>query len=415
MRHFLFEEKEYRIRAVFRRRRESADAMETLARLLRGKRSGGVRRGADLRQNCVAKMQYSSSIEAHRVQLEKYLAREGTDIDGSAAKLFGTDGGAYRANMVEKNFRIFLSPQNPEVDLKTLAGKFIKKLEKQTGYRLFWQGACHYNTAHPHAHLLINGRDHNGREVFIPRDIVKTFMREAARDLCTAQLGRRTQKDLDLDRERELSAPRLTRLDGRIEELCAGTDRVNTKGTLQEKERVLARLQALRALKLCVYENGGYRMKKDWQEDLKANGRYNAFLAARGELRYGGAPLKVYTGEQGEVSGRVTKIYKLDDDASDNHAVLLEGLDGRSWFVPLLKKPQLREGAAKTALAEGELVTLKTYAVQQGRLTPFFFRQSQGRARGMVKRNAYTGKLAEEIITGAGLKSWKEKNPNQGK
>ena len=190
MRHFLFEEKEYRINTRFRRKRNEQDSAQALARLLRNKSprhascgGRGVRK-TDARQKCVAKMQYSSSIDAHRLQLEHYLVREGTDRDGSRAKLYGTDLEAYKQNMVEKNFRIFLSPQSDRVDLTDLTKRFITKLELQTGYKLYWQAANHYNTSHPHAHLLINGVDKNGKEITFPKDIVKTFMRETARTIC---------------------------------------------------------------------------------------------------------------------------------------------------------------------------------------------------------------------------------------
>jgi hypothetical protein len=410
MRHFLFEEKEYRIRADFRRQRKSRDSALELARLLRrksaGRGSGGGgggygRRAAGARQKCVAKMQYSSSLAAHKVQLEKYLAREGTDIDGSAAKLFGTDTGEYRNTMTAKHFRVFLSPQSPNVDLKTLTERFVHKLELQTGYRFFWQGACHYNTAHPHAHLLLNGVDRNGKEINIPRDVVKTFMRETARDLCTAQLGMRTTGDLAIEREQELSARRFTALDNRILERCFGTFRLDLSGTVKEKDRMLARIETLCKLKLCSYENGAYRFKAGWENDLKANGRYNAFLNAREALRYSApSALKVYSGLMGEVTGKVTKVYRLDGDASDNHAVVLEGLDGRAYFVPLFKAPELREGGEKTALKEGELITLKTYESQKGRLTPLLFKEDGRRLIKMISRGAYAGKLAREIMTG---------------
>ena len=402
MRHFLFEDKEYRYRAYFKRR-AIRDPMAELARHLRGSRrsSGGGGRGTDTRQKCVAKMQYSGSIEAHRVQLEKYLAREGTDIDGDAASLFGTDGEEYQKHMVGRNFRIFLSPQSSEVNLRVLAEKFIEKVEKQTGYRLYWQGACHYNTAHPHAHVLINGVDRLGRKIDFPRDVVKTFFRETARDLCTRQLGHRTQADLDRERERELSAHRFTKLDDQIRGLSDYAGRVKTRGIVYEKDRILIRLETLRKLNLCTYEHGSYRLKPGWDEDLKTNSRYNAFLKARDELRYSDpSRLKVYSGESGEIAGKITKIYRLDGDASDNHAVVVESLDGAAWFVPLFKKPELRDGNNKSNLTEGELVTLKTYETQKGRLTPYIFKLDANRAKGSAKKNGYEGKLAEEITAG---------------
>ena len=60
----------------------------------------------------MVKAPYSNSMEAYRVQLEKYLVREGTDRNGERAALYGTDFDEYRSNMTEKNFRVFLSPQS---------------------------------------------------------------------------------------------------------------------------------------------------------------------------------------------------------------------------------------------------------------------------------------------------------------
>jgi hypothetical protein len=402
VRHFLFEEKNYQYRPNYKRKKDKRNAVEELSRLLRKGAKGhtpqtGGRK--DLRQKCIAKMQYSSSIEAHRVQLEKYLSREGTDIDGSAAELFGTDSEEYRKNMAGKNFRIFLSPESGKADARELAEKFIEKLEKQTGYSLYWQGACHYNTAHPHAHLLINGVDKYGREIQFPKDVVKTFMRETARDICTRQIGNRTQKDLDREKEQELASPRFTKLDERIEKLNAGNLRILLEGAVYDKERILARLETLRKLKLCTYENGGYALKDGWQEDLKTNGRYNAFLKARGELRYTDPSLMtIYTGEQGRITGKVTKIYRTDEDASDNHAVVLEALNGRAYFIPLLKKPELHEGGKKTLLKEGELVTITTYETQRGRLTPVLIRPRIKDIQKDIRKSKYTGTLASEII-----------------
>jgi hypothetical protein len=403
MRHFLFEEKEYRINPSFRRARREQDSAQALARFLKRKgtktagRSGGGK-AVDARQMCVVKAQYSNSIEAHRVQLEKYLVREGTDIDGGRAKLYGTDLDEYRQNMTAKNFRIFLSPQSDKVEPKELAQRFIKKLELQTGYKLYWQGANHYNTAHPHAHLLINGVDKNGKEVFLPRDVIKTFMRETARDICTSMIGSRTRQDMELEREQALGARRYTKLDERIKELCHGTFRVNLDGLAADRGRVLTRLENLRKMNLCEYKNGGYRLSANWREDLQANGRYNKFLESRRLLRYS-APsrLAVYQGAAGKVSGKVTKIFRLDGDASDNHAVLLEGLDGRAYFAPLLKKPEVFDREGKTALREGDFITLETKENQQGRLTPVMFKQDEKQIRYLIRKNNFNGELAKAV------------------
>jgi hypothetical protein len=405
VRHFLFEEKEYRINPKFRRRRNEPDSAQALARLLKlrssrhsGGYSGGIRK-ADLRQKCVVKMQYSNNLDAHRVQLEKYLVREGTERDGSRAKLYGTDIEEYRENMAERNFRIFLSPQSDKVDLSALTERFVKKLEASTGYKLYWQAANHYNTAHPHAHLLINGKDKNGKEVEFPRDVVRTFMREYARDICTSQMGVRTRKDLELEKEQELTAGRFTPLDKRIKELCAGTFRVNLDGETKDRERILARLAYLQKAKLCAYKGGGYKLSPRWEENLKANGRYNSFLKARALLRHSPpSSLRLFSGLEGSVTGKVVKVYRTDGDASDNHAVVLEGLDGKAYFVPLFKKPEFRDGEKRSEVKEGDFISVRTYENQRGRLTPAIIKRDDWQVRGEIKKGGFTGSLAAEVM-----------------
>jgi hypothetical protein len=222
-------------------------------------------------------------------------------------------------------------------------------------------------------------------------------MRETARGLCTLQIGGRTQRDLDLEKEKELVSPRFTKIDERIHILSVGS-RITVGNLLFEKERILARLETLKKLKLCIYENGGYTLKKDWQDDLRANGRYNTFLKAREGLQYTKPSLmKIYTGEHGLVTGKVTKIYRTDDDASDSHAVVLEGIDGRAFFVPLLKRPEMHERGGKSLLKEGELVTIKAHESQRGRLTPVFFKRDIGPVQKEVKKNGFSGGLASEV------------------
>ena len=402
MRHFLFEDREYRISPLFRRMRKERDSARALAGTLRRRGRGGGgswgrgTRHGDTRQKCVVKMQYSDSAGAHRAQLEKYLVREGTDIDGSRARLYGTDIEEYRANMAGRNFRIFLSPQSDRANLTELTEKFVRKLELQTGYSLMWQAANHHNTAHPHSHLLINGVDRNGREVAFSRDQVRTFMRENARDTLTSMLGGRTRGEMALEKEAELSARRYTRLDETIKDLCGGTFRIHPERAGAHRNRVLARLENLRGMGLCAWEKDGYRLSPHWEENLRANGRYNTFLRARERLtRTDPAGLRVYSGEHGTVTGRVTSVYRTDGDASNAHAAVIECRDGKAYFVPTLREPEVHEGKGrKTPLREGDTVTVRTHENQRGRLTPVILRAG---ARDII------GEAARDISAGGNI------------
>jgi hypothetical protein len=314
----------------------------------------------DTRQRCTVKMHYSRSMAAHKEQINRYLVKEGKGKDGQMPTLYGTPQDEYRKNMVEKNFRIFLSPASNNVPLETLAKTFVSSLEAQTGYKLYWVAAEHYDTAHHHVHLLINGQDKNGRDVFFPPDMVKTFMRESARNICTSLIGSRTKEDIAKEKEGQLTANRYTWLDDKIKERLAD-NKLQLTSKDRRNESLVNRLDHLMELRLCRFENDKFLFFQGWDQKLRTNGRYNAFLSARKELKYTNEQnLELYDGSKGIVSGVVTKIYKTDE-VSDNHAILLESIDGNAYFIPMFKKPKIRYG-------EGIQVTPQKN--QRGRLTP---------------------------------------------
>jgi hypothetical protein len=401
MKHFIFEERDYEIDPRFRspakreRYRAGLSALRRLARSGGGRRSfsgGGRRGGKDTRQNCVVKMHYSMSLDAHKAQIFAYIKREGTGKDGGKAEVYGTPLQEYYKNMTAKNFRIFLSPQSKEVKLETLVNSFVKRLELQTGHKLYWRAAEHYNTAHPHAHIIINGADREGKDVTIPPDIVKTYMRETARDLCTAMAGSRTRAELKADMEKQPYADRLTKLDEKLKEAMIGSKIYISHINMNSKKDLLNnRLEHLRTLGLCVWNGDHYEMKDNWEEELRIQGRYNCYLGAREELKYTNSlNLKLYEpGKQGRISGRVTKIYKTDD-VSDNHAILLEGIDGKAYFVPLFKKPE--------GVGEKDAVSIKAWKNQKGRLLPFVNQRTMESLEREIKREGYKNPLADTVI-----------------
>jgi hypothetical protein len=279
--------------------------------------------------------------------------------------------------MVAKNFRIFLSPESNKVPLETLTRTFMKKLELETGKKLYWVAADHHNTAHHHTHILINGVDQNGRDVFIPRDLIKTLMRESARDICTSLVGSRSRADMAMEKKAALTANRYTYLDERLKEMAV-ENKVDCGKILKDRERYVSRLDHLRALKVCTWKDGVYVLSPGWEETLKTAGRYNTFLDARG--RYAdGSKVALYSSDKGTKQGIIKKIYKTDE-VSDNHAVLLETPEGKAYFIPLFMKPKVREG---------ETVTVIPKKNERGRLSAELVRD---RERPTERRKEYGGR-----------------------
>jgi hypothetical protein len=395
MKHFIFEDREYEIDPRFRspaRRGKYRSGLSALRRMTGGGGRGGGRRIKDIRQNCVVKMHYSRSLEAHKAQIFSYIRREGTGKDGKRAEVYGTPLKEYYKNMTAKNFRIFLSPQSREVKLEVLVKSFVKRLEVQTGRKLYWQAAEHYNTAHPHAHIIINGADKEGKDITIDRDIVKTYMRETARDLCTAMAGSRTRAELKADKERQAYADRWTKLDENMKDVIIGNKiYLEYVDKSDKKNLYINRIGHLQTLGLCAWNKDHYEVKGNWEEELRIQGRYNSYLGARRELEYTAKQnLKLYEpGKHGMISGRVTKIYKTDD-VSDSHAVLLEGIDGAAYFVPLFKKPE--------GVKEKDAVSIKAWENQTGRLLPFINQRTMQSLGREIKRAGYKNRLADTVV-----------------
>jgi hypothetical protein len=206
--------------------------------------------------------------------------------------------------------------------------------------------------------------------------MIKTFMREAARDISTSMIGYRTKEELKLERDKQLTSPRWTKLDEEIKKLCGGGFRVQLDGAdtaKKDRDKIVTRLDYLRKNGFCAFENGTYKVGARWEEDLRTAGRYNTFLQARKQLiTVPPSGLRVYQGEHGMVKGKVTKVYRPDDE-SDNHVVVLECANGRAYFIPLFNKPEIKEG---------ETVSVTPKPGQRGRLTPEF--RKAGRQIGSV-------------------------------
>ena len=226
-------------------------------------------------------------------------------------------------------------------------------------------------------------------------------MRETAKDICTDLIGLRTSAEIALDQEKELDAPRYTRMDKVINELCVG-NRINLSRVRQDQSRVQRRLEALRKMNLCVFKDGEYHMGPRWKDDLQANGRYNAFLQSREALRFTApSALQVYSGSRGTVTGKVARVFRTDGDASDNHAMVIEGLDGKAYFVPLFRKPEVKDGEQKVVPREGDLLSIRTYENQKGRLTPVMTKRDPAEVLREIKKQGITGRLAESIMAAA--------------
>ena len=89
----------------------------------------------------------------------------------------------------------------------------MNQASRDLGTRLDWVAIDHWNTEHPHVHVLVRGRADDGRELVISRDYISVGLRARAGDLVTRELGPRSELETRQRLEGEVTAERWTRLD----------------------------------------------------------------------------------------------------------------------------------------------------------------------------------------------------------
>jgi hypothetical protein len=238
-----------------------------------------------------------------------------------------------------------ISPESPEdFPLQVLAKKLIQRIEYDTAYSLSWVGAIHENTEHTHIHLVISGQDKKGREVIFSRKYISFQMREHARDILTEALGERRPVPEEERLKREIKANRFTSLDEAIQ-MVARAGKVSTKALRAvaipaRADAAVARLKFLEEVGVVHREGRDYHLAPNWKGSLEASRRFASFLEAARQLKFTPPSLLwLYSPEKdGRIVGRVSAIGRIDE-LSNNNYILLESIDGRAFYIPLLRRP----------------------------------------------------------------------------
>lgn len=319
------------------------------------------------KQRCTVKCSYEkSSFRKHMDFLKIYMPQENKDKVIEKPHLFSaTEDIAsdealldYQKNMDQKFWRFIISPARQDIPMEVLVRNFIKQIELKTGYELSWFAAKHTDTANIHSHILINGKDKNGKDVKFEKFFFKSLFRELASDICTALKGPRTQQDIDMERKKLVIVKRWCRLDAQISLHCSPNLIYSSKEyesiVKADNEEMQARLTYLEELGLAkrigskVFPSS-FLLEKDWEDKLHTMGNYNSFIDARDSLKYTGKiNLQLYKATSGHIEGEITHIFKHDFEGAWSNAIVIENQKlGKAWFVPLRSEPNEKLKGAK--------------------------------------------------------------------
>ncbi len=336
-------------------------------------------RSTIVKARVVRRMRSPGALRAH----VSYLQRDGVNRDGASGKLFDAagdeaDGRAFteRCEGDRHHFRFIVSPDDAGElgSLRDFTRELMDQASRDLGTRLDWVAIDHWNTEHPHIHILVRGRADDGKDLVISRDYISTGLRARAGDIVTRELGPRTELENRQRLETDMTAERWTRID-RVLARQAGAadgvidlrpDRDGARDPLREIR--IGRMRTLERLGLA--EPAGparWVLAPDTEQRLRGLGergdiikRLHKTLTRDGTTR---APSSwALEGEShGEpVIGRLV-ARGLDDELKATAFAVVDGIDGR---VHHLKLPDI-DAAGDGPV--GSIVELRRFEDVRGR------------------------------------------------
>lgn len=286
----------------------------------------------------------------------RYLQRDGTTREGERGTLYGRDADAVdgktfgeRGGGDRHQFRFIVSPEDSDQydDLKSLTRRLMDRMEEDLGTRLDWVAVDHFNTGHPHTHIVVRGKDDRGADLVIARDYMTTGIRERAAELVDLDLGPRTHREIAQTLRVEVEQERLTSIDRALLK-GADADRVvatNGRDAFDQTLRA-GRLAKLSRLGLAEPLGAGrFRLAPDLAETLRTLGERGDIIRtmqrefSRAASTRAPADQAIYDPAAPDARPLVGRVLArgLADEHADRHYLIVDGVDGRSHYVAIGK------------------------------------------------------------------------------
>jgi len=294
----------------------------------------------------------TSLLKAHL----RYLQREGVTRDGDKASLFGpdrdaVDGAEFADRCMDDrhHFRFIVSPEDAHQmeDLHRFTRDLMKQASVDLGTGLDWVAVTHWNTEHPHIHVIVRGVTDQGDDLVINRDYIKEGLRARAQGLITDELGPRSDNEIHQTLHRQVDAERFTQLDRQLlldAKRLGFVDLAPVAATSADGFQVLkaGRMRKLEALGLAdQFAPGQWVISERTETVLRDLGerrdiikRIHRGLAESQLNRSAEAFVLESTPTSAPVVGRLL-ARGLDDELKGTAFVVVDGIDGRAHHVAL--------------------------------------------------------------------------------
>ncbi|HEY5237993.1 MAG TPA: relaxase/mobilization nuclease RlxS [Rhizomicrobium sp.] len=284
----------------------------------------------------------------------RYIQRDGVSREGEAGVLYDSANDRAEANGIldrvredRHQFRIIVSPEDGEHyrDLKTVTRRFMAQMEEDLGTKLDWVAVDHFNTGHPHTHIVLRGADERGKDLIIAPEYLFHGMRERAAEILLRDLGPRTDQDIERSLRAEVEQERFTSLDRNLVAKADELGVVNTAriGTDTFSQSLGAgRLQKLARLGL-DYEiaPGRWQLAENLEPVLREMGERGDIIKtlhremAERRLQRDTGNFAIYDARDSQTPSLIGRLVGrgLGDDFHDAPYLIVDGLDGRTHYV----------------------------------------------------------------------------------
>jgi type IV secretory pathway VirD2 relaxase len=290
----------------------------------------------------------------------RYVQRDGVTREGGSGELYGPARDQVDAKEFEERgqtdrhqFRFIVSPDDAvEIgDLKDFTRQLMAQVERDLGTRLDWVAVDHWDTEHPHTHVVLRGADEEGRDLVIAREYIARGIRLRAAELATEWLGERTEREIRAALNREVNQERWTSLDREIQGVARDTvvdlrlSAPDVEGRMR-RALLVGRLDRLVDMGLAQKTAPGvWNLNAEVESTLRAMGERGDIIRTM---------QRAFTREQREyaivnptrisasIVGRVA-FKGLRDELYDRGYIVVDGVDGRAHYVPLARSVDIAD------------------------------------------------------------------------
>lgn len=285
----------------------------------------------------------------------RYIQRDGVTREGHPGRLYDAgsddaDGQAFleRSEHDPHQFRFIVSAEDSErlADLKPVIRDLMQQMERDLGTKLDWIAVDHFNTGHPHTHVVVRGRDDRGQDLVMARDYIGHGIRARAQDLVTLELGPETEIERIAKLTREVVQERFTLLDRSL--VSRAKDNVLAITAADEADHSR---HALRMGRLKTLERMGLAQERRpgvWQLDAELDSKLRrlgeradkikmmqrALSDAGLDRSVAGYALFDRGARRQPLVGKVVGVGFVDE-ITDRHYVVVDGADARVHYVEL--------------------------------------------------------------------------------